>query len=376
MDQKTQTSNSHPFDVRFLDLRVLDEEMKQELLSAVDTVLSHGQLILGPEVQALEDEISKIVSMPYAVGVNSGTDALYLALRSLGIGQGDEVITTSMSWIASANAITLTGAEPRFVDIGDDLNLDPDLIEEAISPKTKAILPVHYTGRVCNMDQIMGVAAKHGMDVIEDSAQAFGAKWKGGVAGSFGRVNCFSMNSMKIFSSYGEAGAVVTSDAQLHEKLVSLRYAGTVNREDCHDPSINGRLHTLQAAMLLVNLKYLGNKMSRRREIAHRYNQEFDGLFQCPVEDEGGHHVYYTYTILAEERDKLHAHLAKDGIETKVYHPILMPCHRAYQHLPRPNIPNAEKLVERILCLPVHEKLTDEHVGKVIRSVKQFFAAA
>ena len=162
---------------------------------------------------------------------------------------------------------------------------------------------------------------------------------------------------------------------KLHEKLISLRYAGTINREDCHEPSINGRIDTIQAAMLLVNLKYLDEKVARRREIAHRYNQEFDGLFQCPVEDEGGHHVYYTYTIVTEARDKLHAHLAKDGIETKVYHPILMPNHTAYQHLPRPRIPNAEKLVKKILCLPVHEKLTDEHVGKVIRSVKQFFAA-
>ena len=376
MVRQSRPSNTHPFDVRFLDLRVLDNDIKQELLEAVDAVLSHGQLVLGPEVYALEEEIEKISQMRYAVGVNSGTDALYLALRSLGIGPGDEVVTTSMSWIATANAITLVGAEPKFVDIRDDWNIDPELVEEAITPKTKAILPVHYTGRVCNMDRIVEISTRHGLDVVDDSAQAFGAKWKGGVAGSFGRVNCFSMNAMKVFSSYGEAGAVVTNDAQLHEKLVSLRYAGTVNREDCHDHSINGRLHTLQAAMLLVNLKYLGKKVARRREIAHRYNQEFDGLFQCPVEDEGGHHVYYTYTIVTEARDKLHAHLAKDGIETKVYHPILMPCHRAYQDLPRPNIPNAEKLVERILCLPVHEKLTDKHVGKVIHSVKQFFAAA
>ena len=174
-----------PNSVPFLDLSVSDPEFKKELLNAVDKVLSHGQLVLGPEVDELEYKISKICNMPFAIGVNSGTDALYLALRALGIGPGDEVVTTSMSWIATANAISLVGAEPKFVDIGDDLNINPELIEESISSKTKAILPVHYTGRICKIDRIMQIGTKYGLDIVEDSAQAFGANLKGSVAGSF-----------------------------------------------------------------------------------------------------------------------------------------------------------------------------------------------
>ncbi|HEX6513129.1 MAG TPA: DegT/DnrJ/EryC1/StrS family aminotransferase, partial [Chloroflexota bacterium] len=243
--------------VPFLDLSVKDPDLKAELLQAVDRVLTHGRLVLGPEVQEFEARVAEAAQKQFAVGMGSGTDALYLALRSLDLGPGDEVITTALSWIATTNAMTLCGATPVWVDIGSDLNIDPARIEAAITPRTRAIVAVHFTGTLCDMDAILEIARRHGLMVVEDAAQAFTASVNGRNAGSFGRVSAFSMNPMKVFGAYGEAGAVATDDPELHEKLVSLRYNGTINREDCRYPSINGRLDTLQAAMLLVNLKRL-----------------------------------------------------------------------------------------------------------------------
>ena len=215
--------------IPYMDLSVRDPVLKAELLQAVDQVLSHGRIILGPEVDDLEQRIAERSQKSHAVGLNSGTDALFLAMKSLGVGPGDEVITTALSWIATANAIVLCGATPVFVDIGEDLNINADLIAEAMTPKTRVILPVHWGGLPCDMAKIMEIADQNGVSVIEDAAQAFGSHINGAMTGSFGQVNCFSMNPMKIFNAYGDAGAVVTDDDSLYEKLVSLRYGGTVD---------------------------------------------------------------------------------------------------------------------------------------------------
>lgn len=360
-------------EVRFLDLSVKDPVLKGDLVQAVDQVLTHGRIVLGPEVAEFEKEIAGLCRQQYAVGVGSGTDALYMALRSLDVGPGDEVITTPMSWIATVNAITLCGATPVFVDVGTDLNMDASLVAQAITPRTKVILPVHFTGKLCDMTTIMEVANEHNVAVVEDAAQAFSAHSKGAVAGSFGLVNSFSMNPMKVFNAFGEAGAVVTSSEEINEKLVSLRYAGTVNREDCHYPSFNGRIDTIQAAMMLVNLRYLENKIARRRATAEFYSTELGEVVICPEERDGDYDVYYTYTILAERRDQLMEYLTSRGIETKIQHPILMPYHTAYKHLPKPNIPMAEHLVERILSIPANEGLGMEETGYVARCIKEFY---
>lgn len=361
--------------IPFLDLSVKDAGLKQELLDAVDRVLTHGRIVLGPEVDEFEERIASFCQQKYAVGVNSGTDALYLALRSLDVGPGDEVITTPMSWIATLNAIVLCGATPVFVDIRDDLNINPDLIPDAITPRTKVILPVHFTGKLCDMPRIMDIANQHGVMVVEDAAQAFGASLNKAPAGSFGLVNSFSMNPMKVFNAYGEAGAVVTDDQQLWDKLVSLRYAGTVDREDCHYPSINGRIDTIQAAMLLVNMGYIQEKIVRRRANAQFYTESLGEVVICPWEDEGYHDVYYNYTIISERRDQLRDYLASKGIETKIQHPILMPYHTAYRHLPRAHIPIAEHLVERILCIPSHENLKIDEADYIAGCIKEFYGA-
>lgn len=366
---------NNPYQVPFLDLSVADSTLKQELLQAVDRVLTHGRILLGPEVEEFESRIAESCQRKHAVGVGSGSDAVYFALRALGVVAGDEVITTSMSWIATANAIALCGARPVFVDITTDLTIDAELIEAAITPRTKAILPVHFTGRLCDMPRIAQIADEHGLYLIEDAAPAFGASYKGSKAGSFGHIGAYSMNPMKLLAAYGEAGAVATDDKELHDKLVSLRYAGTINKEDCQEPSHNGRIDTIQAAMMLVGLGRLDDKVSRRRNIAKFYDEALSEAVSCPTEPEGYFNVYYTYTIVAERRDKLKEHLESRGIETKVQHPILMPYHTAYRDLPKPNIPVAEHLVKRILCIPAHEDLEMDQAEYVAASVREFYGA-
>ena len=361
-------------DIPFRNLSVKDKALKKELLGVVDRVLSHGYFILGPEVEELEAQIAAFCQKKYAVGMNSGTDALYLALRSLEIGPGDEVITTPLSWIATVNAIVLCGATPVFVDIEDDLNINADLVEKAITPKTKAILPVHFTGKMCDIVRIKDIAKRHHLYVVEDAAQAFGASIPEGVAGSFSDIGCFSLNPMKILCAYGEAGAVVTDDAKLSERLASLRYGGTVNREDCHWPSLNGRIDSIQAAMVSVNLKYLKDKIKRRQEIANRYTSALKEVVTCPRDDRGCH-VYYSYTILVPRRDELKEYLLRNGIASKVQHPILMPYHSAYKGKFAPLIPVAEQLVQQLLCIPNDETLVDEEIDYIIDHIKQFYSA-
>lgn len=361
--------------VPFLDLRVLDAEERAELATAVEEVLSHGRIVLGPEVARLEGEVAERCGRRYAVGVNSGTDALYLGLRSLGIGPGDEVITTALSWVATANAIALTGATPVFADIGEDLNIDPESIEPLMTARTKAILPVHYTGKICDMRSIVEIAERHGLLVIEDASQAFDAVYRGRKAGSFGDIGCFSMNPMKVFAACGEAGLVVTDREEIYDRLTVLRYAGVVDRELCVTPSLNGRLDTLQAAILLKRLPRVERVIERRRRIAARYTMQLGGVVETPSESEGQRDVYYTYTIKAQRRDELKEFLEAEGVETKIQHRYLMPEQPAYRGAPRGELANARRLVKQIVCLPAHEKMTYDQVDYVVERIHEFYAA-
>jgi len=358
--------------VPYLDLRVKSPERKKKLLNAVDVVLSHGRLILGPEVGQFEEKIAASCHTKYAVGVGSGTDALYLALRSLDIGPGDEVITTPLSWIATVNAIVLCGATPVFVDIGEDMNINAELIEDAITDKTKAILPVHYTGRLCNMEKIVQIAKEKDLYIVEDAAQAFGANIDGAMAGSFGEVSAFSMNAMKVFNAYGEAGAVVTSNEVLANKLRSLSYGGTIKKEDCHYPSLNGRMDTIQAAMLLISMEYLEAKITRRREIAKYYTDALKVVIACPEED-GTFQVYYNYVVRTDKRDQLKSYLDTKGVETKIHYPILMPFHTAYKEQnSNCDLPVAKRVVNEILSIPNHEDMSDGEVEYVANCIRDF----
>ena len=378
MDERNVTipkQGAEMMKVAYLDLRIKCPDRKKKLLQAVDVVLTHGRIVLGPEVGQLEEKIATSCHTKYAVGVGSGTDALYLALRSLDIGPGDEVITTPLSWIATVNAIVLCGATPVFVDIGENMNINADLIEDAITEKTKAILPVHYTGRMCNMEKIVRIATEKGIYIVEDAAQAFGANINGAMAGSFGEVSAFSMNAMKVFNAYGEAGAVVTSNEVLANKLRSLSYAGTINKEDCHYPSLNGRMDTIQAAMLLVSMEYLEAKISRRRMIAQYYTDVLKDVIACPEED-GSFQVYYNYVVRTDKRNQLKSYLDSRGVETKVHYPVLMPFHTAYrEQYSDCDLPVAKQVVNEILSIPNHEGMSDGEVEYVADCIRAFYGA-
>ena len=359
--------------IPFLDLKISRKTERQKLLSAINNVFEHGQFILGPEVQKFEEFIARLCNTNYAVGVGSGTDALILALKCLGIGPGDEVITSSLSWIATANSISLVGATPVFADIEEDLNISTSSIERLINTNTKAIMPVHYTGKVCDMTKVMILADKYNLHVVEDASQSLAAYHRGKIAGSFGHVACFSMNPMKILSGCGEAGIIVTNNSSYHEKLRSLRYNGTINKEVCVQASHNSRLDTVQAAILLERYKYLDDIINRRRRNASIYNNLLRDIVSVPTEITGDRDVYYTYQIKTDSRDELQKYLTNHGVETKIQHPILMYQQPYYETLNNVHNENAEKLLTQILCLPVHEKLIPDDIRYVANVISEFY---
>ena len=362
--------------MRFLNLSVTDADERAGILAAIETVLDHGRVVLGPEVEVFEQRMADYCGRCFAVGVNSGTDALILGLKALGIGAGDEVITTPLSWLATGSAILLNGATAVVGDIDEGLNLDPASIEALITPRTKAILPVHFTGNLARMPEIMEIAAAHGLAVIEDGAQAFGATLNGRPCGSFGRIACISMNAMKPLGALGDAGIVLTDDVEVRDRLVMLRHSGVEEREYCRVLSHNCRLDTLQAAVLLCRLDRYAAVVARRRAIAARYDRELAGVVRHPPRLEGYEGAYYTYPILTTERDGLQRHLTVCGIETRIQHPVLMNDQPAFQGSINGNPKRAADLIRGLLCLPIHEKLSEEEVSYVAASVRQFFGAA
>jgi dTDP-4-amino-4,6-dideoxygalactose transaminase len=358
--------------VRFADLSVKNPDLRRALLAAFERVLDHGMLLLGPEVEEFERRFAAACKMPLCVGVSSGSSAVYLALKAAGIGPGDEVITTPLSWISTLNALRMTGATPRFADIGDDLNIDANAIEDAITPRTRAILPVHFTGRLCEMPVILDIARRYGLMVIEDASQAFGAELGGIPAGGFGDLGAFSLNPMKVLPAYGEAGAVTLRSADLKNKVESLRYAGTINKETCIDIELNHKIDALQAALLLVSLDAYRNAVARRHSVALRYWQRLGGLVGFPRVPDiyDGRSVYFDMTVSAPRRDALLERLRGSGIEVSIKHPILMPDQPAHRDLPAPAIPKARRLVKEIITLPLHDKMTPDQADLVCDCVE------
>ncbi len=359
--------------VRFLDLSVTDAAERAEILAAVTAVLDHGRVVLGPEVQELERLIALACQRHFAIGVGSGTDALILGLKALGIGPGDEVITTPLSWLATGSAILLNGATPVFCDIDDTLNMDPATIGSLITKRTKAILPVHFTGRLARMPEIMAIAARHGLLVIEDGSQAFGATFGGRPCGSFGDMACISLNAMKLLGAIGDAGVIVTDDAATAKTLTALRHTGVADRDYCTILSHNCRLDTLQAAILLKRLARYPSIISRRRAIAARYDKALAGIVKTPPHVPGYADVYYTYTIRAPgRRDALGDYLMSKGIECRVQHRVLMNDQPAFQGKVRGHSPRAAELVREILCIPAHEKLSEDEQFYVTSAIRGY----
>jgi len=329
-------------------------------------------------VREFEEEVAAYSGTKYAVGVASGSDALLLALRALGIGPGDEVITTSFSFFATAGSISRAGAKPVFVDIDPQtFNIDPNLIEAKITERTKAILPVHLFGQCADMDPILRLAKSHNLKVVEDAAQAIGSEYKGRRAGSIGDLGCFSFFPSKNLGGFGDGGMVTTNDGELAEKVEILRKHG--GRSEYHHSMIgyNSRLDTLQAAILKVKLKYLDEWTEKRQENAKYYDQALKGIagVRTPQDMKFGRHIYNQYTLRVERRDELRGWLKERGIGCKVYYPLplsLQDCYR-FLGLREGDMPQAEKASQEVISIPIYPELSQEEREEVVRTIGGFY---
>ena len=360
-----------------VDLRAQHAAIREEINDAIQRVLDNAQFILGPEVQALEKEIADYCGARFAVGVASGTDALVLSLRACGIGPGDEVITTCFSFFATAEAILAVGAIPVFVDIElDTFNLDPDLIEKAITPKTKALLPVHLYGHPAAMDRILSIAKSRGLRVIEDCAQAIGAAQGGKRCGAFGDAGAFSFFPTKNLGAYGDAGMIVTDSPEVADTVRILRAHGS-RRKYHHDAlGANSRLDGPQAAILRVKLRHIEAWNETRRRLAKAYGDAFrkSGLdaVKLPVEKPGAHAIYHLYTVRLRDRDRIQSILAEKGVGTQVAYPKTMPSQPALKDLKSAaqSFPQGELAGREVLSLPLYPELPPEAIDLVVAAIQ------
>jgi dTDP-4-amino-4,6-dideoxygalactose transaminase len=361
--------------VPFLDLKRQYASIKEELDQAVFSVLSHTKFILGPEVQAFEEKVAKYCGTKFAVGVASGTDALLLSLRACGVGPGDEVITTGFSFFATAGVISRLGGIPVYVDIDpDSYNIAPDGIEEKITPKTKAIMPVHLFGQCADMDPITEIAKKHNVKVVEDAAQAIGSEYKGKKAGNLGDFGCFSFFPSKNLGAAGDGGMVVTNDQKMADLVRILRVHGSKPKYYHSIVGYNSRLDALQAAILSVKLKYLDEWTRKRREHAEVYNAAFKDLdVITPKEEDFNYHIYNQYTIALKNRDRLREVLKENQIGHDVYYPVPLHLQDCYKSLgyKEGDLPVVERKAREVISIPIYPELTDEEQAFVIQTVKK-----
>jgi dTDP-4-amino-4,6-dideoxygalactose transaminase len=353
--------------------------LKAELLEAVGRILDHGNFILSAEVEEFESKFADLCGVQYAVGVNSGTDALILSLHALDIGPGDDVIVTPNGFLASTSCIALVGARPVFIDVREDYNLDPYQIEKVITPNTKAIIPVHLTGRPADMNPIRQIAEKRDLYVVEDCAQAVLAEYHGQKVGSLGALGCFSLHPYKNLAACGDAGIITTNSTELYEKLRRLRNHGIQPNNEITEWGYNSRLDAFQAAVLLVKLKYLENWTIKRRAIAEFYQNALKEIIELkvPIDQSFEKAVYHTFIIQAERRDELKDYLEKKGVMTGVHYPVPVHLHKAAKPLnyPPSSFPNVEKLAQHILSLPVYPELTDDQLHHIVDCIKEFYSS-
>ena len=364
--------------IPLIDLGAQYQSIKSEIDRAIQEVLDRGQFILGPEVEALEREIAAYCGTAHAVAVASGTDALELSLRACGIGPGDEVLTSAYSFIATAEAIVAVGAIPVFVDINlDSYTLDPADLASTVTPRAKAIIPVHLYGHPCDMDRVFMVAKAHRLQVIEDCAQAIGARYQGQRVGSLGKAGALSFYPSKNLGAYGDAGMVVTNDPDVAAHIRLLRTHGSLERYHHQMLGTNSRLDELQAAILRVKLRHLDRWNDARRRNARLYDEAFrqhrvEGLV-LPQELPGAYHVYHLYCIRMKARDRVNAVLAQQGIGTQVAYPSALPAQpalKAFASRVR-STPKAERVAQEILSLPMYPELTPELIERVVRQIAQ-----
>ncbi|MGI9080414.1 MAG: DegT/DnrJ/EryC1/StrS family aminotransferase [Acidimicrobiales bacterium] len=367
-----------PEPIPAMDLAPGIDELRTDLLAAVEDVLTSARFILGPNVGAFETEVAAYLGVDHAVGVNSGTDALVIGLRALGVAAGDEVVTSTFTFFATAEATSVVGAQPVFVDSDPKtFNLDPVAVERAIGPRTSAIVPVHLFGQPADMDEIGRLASDHGLVVLEDAAQAMGADWGSRKAGTIGGAGAFSFFPSKNLGGFGDGGLLATDDADVAERARMLRSHG--GRRKYHNEMLgyNSRLDELQAALLRRKLPRLDAANAGRRRVAARYDAALAGVGGVvrPVVGSGLTHVFHQYTVRvpAARRDDVAARLRQDGIATMVYYPVpvhLLPVYRG-QEL---RLPEAERAAGEVLSLPIWPEMTDAHIDRVVTSLDQALA--
>ncbi|OEC85247.1 MULTISPECIES: DegT/DnrJ/EryC1/StrS family aminotransferase [Methanobacterium] len=353
--------------VLFADLKKEYLSISEELNFNILRVLNSGFYVLGEEVKKFEEDFSKYMGTNYAVGVNSGSDALFLALKSIGIGKGDEVITVSHTFISTVDAIIRNGAKPVFVDISPDTYcIDVSKIEEKITEKTKAILPVHLYGHPVDMDPICKLKEDYGLYVIEDACQAHGAEYNGKKAGSIGDMGCFSFYPTKNLGAYGDGGAVVTDNEELKEKMVQMRNYGQSEKYHHDFVGINSRLDELQAVILQTKLKHLDGWIESRRKNAEIYTELLqDSDIITPVEKRFAKHVYHLYVIRSKKRDHLKKKLLKSNIHTQIHYPVPVHKQKAYSNWNGLNLEITDQVCSEILSLPLHPWMDCEEILKV-----------
>ncbi len=362
--------------VPFLDLKPQYRALEKQINARIQTVLNHGQFILGPEVEECELAMTSYIGAKYCLTAASGTDALIMALMALGVGPGDQVITTPFSFFATAEVISLVGAEPVFVDIeAKTFNIDPNLIEKAITAKTKAIMPVSLYGQPADFDEINVIGLRHGIPVIEDAAQSFGAQYQGKKSCHLSLVGATSFFPAKPLGCYGDGGAVFTDDEALHKKMTQIRVHGQEGRYHHVTMGINGRLDTLQCAVLLEKLKRYDWELERRQAIASAYGEALIFLkdrVQPPFVKPDRGSVWAQYTVMVANREKFGAALKEKGIPTSVHYPSPLHHQPVYRHLrERYNLPVAEKCAQQVISLPIFPDMTNEQVERVIAAVRE-----
>lgn len=365
--------------IEFVDLKAQYQSIKAEMDAAISDVLANSAFIGGIHHKNFERDFAAYVGARHCIGVGNGTDALYIAMKALGIGKGDEVITVANSFIATSEAITQTGARVVFVDCDEaTYTMDPARAAAAITPRTKAIIPVHLYGQPADMFPILELAEKHRLHVIEDSAQAHGATYRGRKIGAIGTFATFSFFPGKNLGGYGDGGAIVSNDDKLAEWARKYANHGRLSKYDHEFEGVNSRLDGLQAAILGVKLRHLEAWTERRRAIAERYDQALSGLVSVPQRLPEARHVFHLYVIRVPQRDRVQASLAEKGVATGIHYPIPLPSLKAYAYLghKESDFPVANRLKHEILSLPIHGSMRDDEVDYVIENVKAAVAGA
>lgn len=364
--------------MQFIDIQRQYNEYREEINSAIQGVLDSGQFIMGKQVFELEEQLAKYIGVKHCISASSGTDTLVMALMALGIGPGDEVITTPFTFIASAEVIGLVGATPVFVDIDPETyNIDVNQIEQVVTPKTKALLPVNLFGQMPDYEAINAIAARHNLPVIEDGAQSFGATQKGRMSCGMTTIGSTSFFPAKSFGCYGDGGAIFTNDDALAVKMRAIRTHGGQERHTYPQLGINGRCDTLQAAIMLAKFPHFPKEIEARQRIGERYSELLKDCCMVPKVQEGNTHVYSPYTIRVSNRDDLAAALKEKGIPTAVYYPKGVHVQPVFAHLGYTidSFPEVQKACQEVISLPMHPWLTEEQQDTIVTEIKNHLLA-